>query len=202
MVGSRPPRVLFPSLPRLFRRGGRRPLSPRLARSFVENSTLSFFSAPSTNGLQRTLINSLVLAERSRLPVHRSRGHASREEIGVDNFNSREVKKEEEGEIILDDAALPNEPVKIIYRSFPLNSHCIVSFLPLAFYSFPILHYVGYRTRKKKSIRKPSISSVIVPNTGVNSILTDGGRGACITRVPSRFSDSIKSARAPPPFRK
>lgn len=136
MVGSRPPRVLFPSLPRLFRRGGRRPLSPRLARSFVENSTLSFFSAPSTNGLQRTLINSLVLAERSRLPVHRSRGHASREEIGVDNFNSREVKKEEEGEIILDDAALPNEPVKIIYRSFPLNSHCIVSFLPLAFYSF------------------------------------------------------------------
>lgn len=139
MVGSRPPRVLFPSLPRLFRRGGRRPLSPRLARSFVENSTLSFFSAPSTNGLQRTLINSLVLAERSRLPVHRSRGHASREEIGVDNFNSREVKKGEEGEIILDDAALPNEPVKIIYRSFPLNSHCIVSFLPLAFYSFPIL---------------------------------------------------------------
>lgn len=109
MVGSRPPRVLFPSLPRLFRRGGRRPLSPRLARSFVENSTLSFFSAPSTNGLQRTLINSLVLAERSRLPVHRSRGHASREEIGADNFNSREVKKEEEGEIILDDAALPNE---------------------------------------------------------------------------------------------
>lgn len=131
MVGSRPPRVLFPSLPRLFRRGGRRPLSPRLARSFVENSTLSFFSAPSTNGLQRTLINSLVLAERSRLPVHRSRGHASREEIGVDNFNSREVKKEEEGEIILDDAALSNEPVKIIYRSFPLNSHCIVSFLLL-----------------------------------------------------------------------
>lgn len=178
MVGSRPPRVLFPSLPRLFRRGGRRPLSPRLARSFVENSTLSFFSAPSTNGLQRTLINSLVLAERSRLPVHRSRGHASREEIGVGNFNSREVKKEEEGrrregEIILDDAALPNEPVKIIYRLFPLNSHRIVSFLPLAFYSFPILHYVGYRTRKKKSIRKPSISSVIVPNTGVNSILTD-----------------------------
>lgn len=65
--------------------GGPPPLSPRASCSLFrrgKSPPFPFPRPPSTKlGLQRTLINPLVLAvrETTPLPVHRSRGHASKQ---------------------------------------------------------------------------------------------------------------------------
>lgn len=73
------------SLPRLFRRGGGAASCSLFRGKTRPFPSLPFLSPPSTNGPPRALIN-------PRLPVHRSRGHAGKG-IGVDNFNSREMKR-------------------------------------------------------------------------------------------------------------